>query len=526
METKNTTQKTNMGRPAKLTHEERRKHANLAMKTWREKKKNNNNNTIPNHIDEELIKSVNIQQQSINNVIFEETIPNNPTNNTIFEETTPNNPSSEIAEIEENESIPIVEYVKHITITGDYTQEISVEEVDGIVIVIHNDQEVRIRNNGQGFTVKHINNVGLRISFTTTILTILMTTPYTINTTNNTQLETSHPNKKQICEKTKEKYSGKINKLSCNNININPISTSIDVLCETIQTKFEITNGTLKGYLSAIKKYSLENNINAELMQDITNKIRHLNNKEEEIARTNELSEKEEKNFTDWGTVLKIHEKLKERKNELFDYYLMLSYYVLMPPRRVADYANLYYDNSQQVDESKVIPYGSIIGTIPDKTIPNDNKNYFVMKEGKGYFIFNNYKTVDVYGVQTLEVNPELCKVLNEYIITRQISPGSRVLSLCDSSYGVKLCNIFSCVLSKRLGVSGLRHIYIIHVRVCNLLACMSSQYTLSYLMAHSPETQNKYWKDMSNTIYKDEVKDDSFQQLIQIRGRPKIPTQ
>ena len=59
-----------------------------------------------------------------------------------------------------------------------------------------------------------------------------------------------------------------------------------------------------------------------------------------------------------------------------------------------------------------------------------------------------------------------------------------------------------------------------------NLIPSMSSQYTLSYLMAHSPETQNKYWKDMSNTIYTDDVKDESFEKLIQIRGRPKIPIQ
>jgi hypothetical protein len=77
--------------------------------------------------------------------------------------------------------------------------------------------------------------------------------------------------------------------------------------------------------------------------------------------------------------------------------YVLLSLYVLLPPRRNQDYQDLYVVKKWKADLSK-------------------DKNYYDSTAHK--FIFNKYKTSKAHGVQTVDIseNKPLVDIINLYL--------------------------------------------------------------------------------------------------------------
>lgn len=295
---------------------------------------------------------------------------------------------------------------------------------------------------------------------------------------------------------SKKKYMGKLKNLKTIGIDIDTCK-DVDELCVTILDKLGITIVTLKTYLCAISYHYRENGINVGMCRHISDRITYLRNYCGEIEHSNIPSSKEINKYVSWENVLKIYDNLtnlklsKPNNMKLLKHHLVLSYYVLMPPRRILDYAEMYYDNSKNiVIENKV-------------THNNDKKNYYVNKEGKGYFIFNNYKTEGTYGTQTFEINSILNDIITNYINVAGVNSGNKILPCNSGNISIKLEKIFECYVGKKLSASMLRHSYIIYKKVNGGLETSEQQDIISYQMAHSVGMQQDYFKkfDIDNVI-------------------------
>ena len=166
------------------------------------------------------------------------------------------------------------------------------------------------------------------------------------------------------------------------------------------------------------------------------------------------LSESQEKNYITWDEVLKIYENLRTEAEPLFKLenlnkkqynklqeFVLLSLYVLTPPRRSLDYAQF---KIKSIDES--------------------TDNYMTVKGRKkeGTLVFNAYKNSKRLGKQEVKISNALRNIIqkwmlknpNEYLITT--NTGNRIE---QPRVNLMLNNIFN----KNIGSSLLRHIYLTH---------------------------------------------------------------
>jgi integrase len=166
------------------------------------------------------------------------------------------------------------------------------------------------------------------------------------------------------------------------------------------------------------------------------------------------LTESQEKNYITWDEVLKIYENLRTEAEPLFKLenlnkkqynklqeFVLLSLYVLTPPRRSLDYAQF---KIKSIDES--------------------TDNYMTVKGRKkeGTLIFNAYKNSKRLGKQEVKISNALRNIIqkwmlknpNEYLITT--NTGNRIE---QPRVNLMLNNIFN----KNIGSSLLRHIYLTH---------------------------------------------------------------
>jgi integrase len=184
--------------------------------------------------------------------------------------------------------------------------------------------------------------------------------------------------------------------------------------------------------------------------------------KSREQEATGERTEKQDANWITWDEVMKRHNELAEAVaqigkgkmlttanwNALLSY-VILSLYVLLPPRRNQDYQDLY-----------------IVKKWDDKL--SKDKNYYDMTAQK--FIFNKFKTAKSHGVQevSLSDNKPLADVLALYIKLHP-SKGKGEMRFLVNADGSALGSVNSItrilnkIFGKHIGSSMLRHIYITH---------------------------------------------------------------
>ena len=204
------------------------------------------------------------------------------------------------------------------------------------------------------------------------------------------------------------------------------------------------------------KKYNKLYKIYTEEMMKVDGLVK------EEI-KNGEKTITQKDNWIEWKDVI---DKFNELKNEVSEFtnkkvisegqynklldYLILSLYVLLPPRR-----NEYKDMYIVKNYSESLP----------KT-----DNYYLTDSNE--FIFNNYKTSKKYGVQQIKAPTELKDVINIFmkfhplIKGKKIAKTSNIPLLVDfDGYHLNKINsitkILNRVFGKNIGASMLRHSYL-----------------------------------------------------------------
>jgi integrase len=333
--------------------------------------------------------------------------------------------------------------------------------------------------------------------------------------------------KVNLSENTIKTYRLSINKLKKLNLDIN------NVTVETLRLIFEenhIPLNTQNTYLNSLLWYYKIEKIKEdyeliEFYKEVHENQFLINNEYEK----NELSIREKENFVSWYTILNVYDKLKKdfysnNDKRLHLEYLILSFFIYHPPRR-SDYVHLYIEDTNLptdmrrilwTNKSNTDNYGNDykINDFVSKEEKNNvkqllgKKNYYMQTNNSAYFIFENYKTQNIYGKQVIEVNDELNEIIKNYIKLNNLKKGDKLINLNENGFLRMLAAIFSRYLNKKISVSMLRHIYITHAHATKMLNTDGDKKILSNKMAHSVKTQSMYKKNVDEYIIKgtDEV--------------------
>ena len=187
----------------------------------------------------------------------------------------------------------------------------------------------------------------------------------------------------------------------------------------------------------------------------------------------------------------KIHknkEITKKQRNMLQDY-VICALYVLIAPRRCLDYATMKIIHDTDYDK------------LDQET--KENNNYLITAGIKAQqFSFGKYKTSSVYGVQLIDINPKLKKILNLYlkfVIAEQkdLLINKMKKQLSSNSLTKHLQYIFSTTGAKKISCSMLRHIYITYNDTLKgYRALCKEAEKISNEMGHSLKTNCSYSRD------------------------------
>ena len=307
-------------------------------------------------------------------------------------------------------------------------------------------------------------------------------------------------------------YNLSLEKMISLGIDLNNID--IEKLIE-IFNKHNIPLTSQNSYLSALQWYNKNNNKNNELTNAISTKIRLIRQTVTKEYKENRLSKKEEVKYIPWIKVEEIYNNLKikaysENDIRLNQDLLLLSYYVLHPPRRAIDYQNMYFDVVDiSKEKNKIIwmndasieKYAKTKDIIDEKgklfeekNFRGTGKNYYMRNGGLSFFIFDDYKTASIYGRQIIEVSSKLDLILLRHIRLFGVSVGSQLLNLSYENYLKRLCSIFEVYCDRTISIDMIRHIYVSKLFDDNSTSDLEKQ-RISRLMGHSEETQKLYRK-------------------------------
>lgn len=233
-----------------------------------------------------------------------------------------------------------------------------------------------------------------------------------------------------------------------------------DVILEKLQ-KYKLT--TQRGFIIAIVSV-LKDVKTMKSMYDKYSKLLEQYNKE--LKNNNTKSETQKENWISQEQVYHVYNQLHEsvepimcRKKtsmneidfEKITELIVLSLFVLQPPRRILDYIVMY-----------VV-----------KKLPKDmNKDINYIDMSNGIFYFNSYKTSGTYKTQEVVVNDRLMSLLNCYlkIHPSKLTGSSMIPLLCDyggnpfrsSNQITKILNkIFMRYSGKRISINLLRNIFL-----------------------------------------------------------------
>jgi integrase len=170
-----------------------------------------------------------------------------------------------------------------------------------------------------------------------------------------------------------------------------------------------------------------------------------------------EMTEKQKEAYLPWPDILEIYSRLKAQAEplwkikedyitadifEILQYYVLLSCYVLIPPRRSQDYTMFKIRNFDKEFTSK--------------------DNYMIEIKQKPYFVFNTYKNASRLGPQKFEIPLELKQIIKKWM---KVNDGDYLLlnskkkNIPVNRINKMLYNIFK----RNIGASLLRHSYLTH---------------------------------------------------------------
>jgi integrase len=252
-------------------------------------------------------------------------------------------------------------------------------------------------------------------------------------------------------------------------------SKSKDIL-KYLETLSPTRRKAMLSALIAIVSHKTYSKIYKDKMVEVSKECREEDEKQEK-------SEKQEENWESWDSVMKLYRELEEEALPLFkkdkltspnlktlQHYVILSCYVLIPPRRIADFINF-----------KI------------KDIDQKQDNWFDEKTNE--LVFNNYKTAKNYGTQRVECPESLQAVFRKWFPV-----ASRYSEyLLFNSYGnhltqPQLTKMLNAIFDKNISASMLRHIYVSDVTLKNMPK-LSELEKVAHDMGHSTAEQMMYKK-------------------------------
>lgn len=219
--------------------------------------------------------------------------------------------------------------------------------------------------------------------------------------------------------------------------------------------------------------------------------LKNINAELKTFEKSGEKSQTQKDNWIEWSEVLDKYNELKEKvgiyknknkitKNEYNNLlqFIILSLYVLIPPRRNKDYL--------------------LMVVLKGKKIPEDtDKNYLDLDNKK--FIFNNFKTAKTEGSVILDIPDELLNNIKLYLKFRPDAKGKTFeLPFLVFADGEKLTNdnsitlILNKIFGKKISSSLLRHIFLQHT----FGNVKKEQEKIAKEMSHSVGMQQDYIKD------------------------------
>ena len=250
-------------------------------------------------------------------------------------------------------------------------------------------------------------------------------------------------------------------------------------ICNWIEAQPWSVN-TRKAYYIALKSTvrDSEDQSLADAMKAYNDKMLQYAEQAEKQQASQEMTERERKNFVRWPEILKAREKLRLSVSNFMEFqdYVIYCLYTLAPPVRV-DYSPM-----------------EICETMEEAVVSTEN--CLVIGDGRWQFVFRNYKTASRYGTVVLDVTRELQEVLQEWL---EYNPGRWLLCdaggepLTDKYLAKKIATVMERATGRPIGASLLRHIYITHKRRGELP--LKDQQDMAKAQMHSIGMSQKYRK-------------------------------
>lgn len=282
--------------------------------------------------------------------------------------------------------------------------------------------------------------------------------------------------------KTISEYSKFLRYLDDKDVNYKNI-TNLPKLLEDI-SQLKTKNGTtiqltsVKLYFSSILWYLKTNNL-PYFTDELSQELCKINGKLKTIIESNTLINSQKENYLEWDKILEIYNNLSkthDTSQTRHKNYVLLSCYILLPPRRLKDFSLMHITNNlQNLD---------------------DCKNYYINQSDCHFFIFQEYKTKNKYKVQKIRVPPPLETIINLYISKYSITDS--LFKLSEKNINNRLSRIFIKYANKQISVNILRHSYITYLKKSGKLNDLQIKKTISEIMGHSSTMQDEYYKDKS----------------------------
>lgn len=245
----------------------------------------------------------------------------------------------------------------------------------------------------------------------------------------------------------------------------------------------------IKTILCAINWVLRDNNYDPKLISQYSEYIKKLR---EESDKRQFDPETDANKIPAWSHFIDISNKLHIKHNEnynnkkLHKLYIISLLFTKLPPRRVLDYACMFYIEGNQIDDHK--QYINV----------NDLKNYLFYNKSldKALFIFNRYKTVNTYKTQVFKVNNNIKSELLNYIISNNIKHNMSLFGIKNLSDDWQ--SYFSILIKRAFNgatVNILRHSFITYLYQ-NPPETPQLK-IISEFMAHSLQTQLSYRRNL-----------------------------
>jgi len=366
---------------------------------------------------------------------------------------------------------------------------------------------------------------------------------------------------KVLSKNTKNCYRSKINKLQTffeKEFSQDPIPLTLNILKDFFKTNHIAAISTQRGYCCAI--LNDERFINPKyksLRTDLCIFNKNLLMQDNLNDGDNKPTEKIIKKYLSWGNIVTIHSHFKIYAETILDDFnnligvqktyninvfdsitltkniwndlMLLSLYVLQPPRRIKDYSVIMIDDNQNFpNKCKIISCDYNIIDISNENfsnvyvsqnVNNDfSNNYYVRKGDRHYFKISLFKTVKQFGCQIIEVNDALKAIITRTLEIREIynkiklelnikntlddaqDSQNYLFNMKDGAYAGRLRNIFENYAEKSTTVSILRH-----SRIDYELGLESTtknmRQNLSRIMSHNMNTQLSYHKKYYDNV-------------------------